>query len=335
MAFIKNISYYLPKFSLTNEKINQQFPEWNIDKISSKTGIERRYISAPDEFSSDMAIKAAEKLFEEHQIDRSSIDFLLFCTQSPDYFLPTTACILQDKLKLNTSCGALDFNLGCSGFVYGLSLAKGLIAGNMAKNVLLITSETYSKFIHSQDKSNKTIFGDAAAATLISSEKGMFEIGDFIFGTDGSGAENLIVRNGGIRNPFQVNEDIVDEFGNVKNNNNLYMNGSEIFNFTSESVPNLTEAILKKINKDIADIDLFIFHQANKYMLNHLRKKIGIPVEKFYLDMENCGNTVSSTIPIALYEAINQNRVQNCKYILLSGFGVGYSWASCNLINKS
>jgi 3-oxoacyl-[acyl-carrier-protein] synthase-3 len=331
MAFIKNISFYLPKFSLTNEKINQQFPEWNIDKISSKTGIEKRHISAPDEFSSDMAIKAAEKLFEEHKIDRSSIDFLLFCTQSPDYFLPTTACILQDKLKLNTSCGALDFNLGCSGYVYGLSLAKGLIAGNMAKNVLLITSETYSKFIHSQDKSNKTIFGDAAAATLINSENGMFEIGDFIFGTDGSGAENLIVRNGGIRNPFEVNEDIIDEYGNVKNNNNLYMNGSEIFNFTSESVPNLTEAILKKINKDIMDIDLFIFHQANKYMLNHLRKKIGIPVEKFYLAMENCGNTVSSTIPIALYAAIKENRVENCKNILLSGFGVGYSWASCNL----
>lgn len=330
-AFINSISYYLPQFSLNNEKINEQFPEWNIDKISSKTGIKTRYISAPDEFSSDMAIKAAEKLFVEHNIDRNSIDFLLFCTQSPDYFLPTTACILQDKLNLNTNCGALDFNLGCSGFVYGLSLAKGLIAGNMAKNILLITSETYSKFIHPKDKSNKTIFGDAAAATLISSEKGFFEIGDFIFGTDGSGAENLIVRNGGMRNKFNENADVIDEYTNVKNDNHLYMNGSEIFNFTSESVPNLIEAILKKINKNIIDIDLFIFHQANKYMLNHLRKKIRIPEDKFYLAMENCGNTVSSTIPIALYEAIKDNRVQNCKNILLAGFGVGYSWASCNL----
>jgi 3-oxoacyl-[acyl-carrier-protein] synthase-3 len=332
MVFIKNISYYLPKFSLTNEKISQQFPEWNVDKISSKTGIKTRNISAPDEFSSDMAIKAAEKLFVEHNIDRNTIDFLLLCTQSPDYFLPTTACVLQDKLKLKTSCGALDFNLGCSGYVYGLSLAKGLIAGNMAKNVLLITSETYSKFIHPKDKSNKTIFGDAAAATLISSEKGMFEIGDFIFGTDGSGAENLIVKNGGLRNPIQENGDSVDEFGNVKNDNNLFMNGSAIFNFTSESVPNLTDTILKKIKKDITEIDLFVFHQANKYMLNHLRKKIGIPEDKFYLAMENCGNTVSSTIPIALYEAINDKRIQNCKNILLAGFGVGYSWASCNLI---
>jgi 3-oxoacyl-[acyl-carrier-protein] synthase-3 len=329
---IKAISYYLPQRELTNDAINVDFPEWDIKKISSKTGINSRHISAADEFASDMAIKAANKLFEEHTIDRQQVDFLLYCTQSPDYFLPTTACIIQDQLGLNTTIGALDFNLGCSGFVYGLSLAKGLIAGGMATNVLLITSETYSKFIHPKDKSNKTIFGDAAAATLITLEEGFCSIGDFIFGTDGSGAENLIVKNGGIRNPFQVNEDIIDEYGNVKNDNNLFMNGSEIFNFTSESVPNLTEAILKKINKDITEIDLFVFHQANKYMLNHLRKKIGIPEDKFYLAMENCGNTVSSTIPIALYEAIKENRVQNCKNILLSGFGVGYSWASCNLI---
>ena len=331
-SYINSISYYLPVYQLTNEKINQEFPDWGIEKISLKTGINSRHISAADEFSSDMAIKAAEKLFVEHNIDRKSIDFLLFCTQSPDYFLPTTACILQHKLKLNTSCGALDFNLGCSGFVYGLSLAKGLIAGNMAKNVLLITSETYSKFIHPKDKSNKTIFGDAAAATLISAEKGLFEIGDFIFGTDGSGAENLIVRNGGMRNPIHQNEDIIDEYDNVKNDNNLYMNGSEIFNFTSESVPSLTNAMLTKIGKSLEVIDLFVFHQANKYMLNHLRKKIGIPEDKFFIKMDHCGNTVSSTIPIALYEAIKSERTKDCKNIILSGFGVGYSWASCNLI---
>jgi 3-oxoacyl-[acyl-carrier-protein] synthase-3 len=331
ISYLKSTSYYLPKEELTNFDLNQQFPEWNVDKISSKTGIKNRHISAPDEFSSDMAIKAAEKLFEENKIDRNSIDFLLLCTQSPDYLLPTTACILQHKLKLNTNCGALDFNLGCSGFVYGLSLAKGLISGKMAKNILLITAETYTKFIHPKDKSNKTIFGDAAAATLISSENGIFEIGDFIFGTDGSGAENLIVKNGGLRNPFHVSKDSIDEYGNVRNDNNLFMNGSSIFNFTSESVPSLIEEILKKIQSDITEIDLFVFHQANKYMLNHLRKKIGIPEEKFYLAMEHCGNTVSSTIPIALFEAMKDDKVKNCKNILLAGFGVGYSWASCNL----
>lgn len=332
-ANIKAISYYLPEAILSNDLINQEFPEWDIEKISSKTGINSRHISANDEFSSDMAVKAAEKLFAEHNIDKSTIDFLLFCTQSPDYFLPTTACIIQEKLGLNTTIGALDFNLGCSGFVYGLSLAKGLIAGGMAKNVLLITSETYSKFIHPKDKSNKTIFGDAAAATLISSEEGFCSIGNFIFGTDGKGAENLIVKQGGMRFPVSNNnEDISDEFGNVRNDKNLFMNGTEIFNFTGEFVPKLTEAILEKSNLTKDDIDLFIFHQANKYMLNHLRKKIKIPEEKFFISMQHCGNTVSSTIPIALYEAQKENRLANCHNLIIAGFGVGYSWAACNLI---
>jgi len=332
-ANIKAISYYLPEAVLSNDLINQEFPEWEIEKISSKTGINSRHISSGNEFSSDMAIKAAEKLFAEHNIDRSTIDYLLFCTQSPDYFLPTTACIIQDKLGLNTSIGALDFNLGCSGFVYGLSLAKGLIAGEMAKNILLITAETYSKFIHPKDKSNKTIFGDAAAATLISAEKGFCTLGNFVFGTDGKGAENLIVKQGGMRFPVSSeNEDIVDEFGNVRNDKNLYMNGAEIFNFTGEFVPKLTEAILEKSNLRKENIDLFIFHQANKYMLNHLRKKIKIPEEKFFIAMEDCGNTVSSTIPIALYEAQKQGRIIESKNLILAGFGVGYSWAACNLI---
>lgn len=333
-SYIKHISYYLPENILSNELIQEEFPEWNVKKISSKTGISSRHISATDEFTSDMALKAANKLFAEHNVDKNSVDFLLLCTQSPDYFLPTTACILQDKLGLNTNIGALDFNLGCSGYVYGLSLAKGLIAANLATNVLLITSETYSKFIHPKDKSNKTIFGDAAAATLVSAESGMLELGDFIFGTDGKGAENLIVKNGAVRNKTQENEDVIDDYGNVRNDNNLYMNGSEIFNFTSESVPNLTDAILQKANLKLAEVDLFIFHQANKYMLNHLRKKIGIPEDKFFIAMEHCGNTVSSTIPIALHEAMETNRMEDCNNIILSGFGVGYSWASCNLIKK-
>lgn len=332
-ASIKAISYYLPEAILSNDLINQDFPEWDIEKISSKTGINSRHISASDEFSSDMAVKAAEKLFEEHNIDRSTIDYLLFCTQSPDYFLPTTACIIQDKLGLNTSIGALDFNLGCSGFVYGLSLAKGLIAGEMAKNVLLITSETYSKFIHPKDKSNKTIFGDAAAATLITSHEGFCSIGNFVFGTDGKGAENLIVKQGGMRFPVsEENEDIKDEFGNIRNDKNLFMNGTEIFNFTGEFVPKLTASILDKSGLTKEDIDLFIFHQANKYMLNHLRKKIKIPEEKFFISMEHCGNTVSSTIPIALYEAQKEGKTTDIKNLILAGFGVGYSWGACNLI---
>ena len=330
--YIKAISYYLPLDTLSNEKINQSFPEWDIDKISSKTGIRDRHIAASEEFSSDMAVKAAEKLFAENNINKSSIDFLLLCTQSPDYFLPTTACIVQDKLGLPTTTGALDYNLGCSGFVYGLGLAKGLISGGMAKNVLLITAETYSKFIHPKDKSNLTIFGDAAAATLVSADEGFCSIGNFKFGTDGRGANNLIVKKGGMRyRGMDAGTDVVDEYGNVQNDNNLYMNGSEIFNFTIESVPKLIKEVLRKNLLEADAIGLYVFHQANKYMLNHLRKKIGIPEEKFFIYLEGCGNTVSSTVPIALLEAIKQGKAPKDTMALLAGFGVGYSWAGCIL----
>lgn len=331
-AYIKGISYYLPEFVLDNAKINDQFPEWSVDKISSKTGIFQRHLSAKNEFTSDMALEAAKRLFDEYSISPKEIDFVLLCTQSPDYFLPTTACILQDKLGIPTTAGALDYNLGCSGYIYGLALAKGLIAGRIAKNILLITSETYSKFIHPKDKSNKTIFGDGASATLVSGESGFAEVLDFVLGTDGSGAENLIVKNGGCRHPELSGEDIEDEFGNIRNDNNLYMNGSEILSFTTGSIPPHVQETLEKHRLSLDDINLFIFHQANQFILERLRKKINIPAEKFYIYIENCGNTVSATIPIALKEAIREKKAAG--NILLSGFGVGYSWGSCiiNLI---
>lgn len=328
IASIKAISYYLPEEILDNQRLNLLFPEWSAEKISSKTGIYERRISSSHEYVSDMALKAASKLLKENDIDKSTIDFVLLCTQSPDYFLPTTACILQHQLGLSTNAGALDFNLGCSGFVYGLSLAKGLIAANIAKNVLLITAETYSKYINDKDKGNRTLFGDGAAATLISSEGGFCEIGEFVLGTDGSGAENLIVKNGGIRNPQRDGHDVFDEAGFVSNDNDLYMNGGEIFNFTARAVPRMVNDILLKSKLHIDDVDLFVFHQANQFMLNFIRKKIGIPESKFYFFLEHCGNTVSSTIPIALYEAIKEGAIRDDNKVLLAGFGVGYSWGS-------
>jgi 3-oxoacyl-[acyl-carrier-protein] synthase-3 len=326
-AFVKAISYYIPDGSLNNDDLNALFPTWSADKISSKTGIFQRGIAEPRVSSGDLAYEAAQKLFNAHHILPSDIDFVLLCTQSPDYFLPTTACLLQDRLGIPTSAGALDFNLGCSGYVYGLSLAKGLICAGIAKNILLLTSETYSKYLNEQDKGNRSLFGDAAAATLISTD-GLAKIGDFELGTDGSGAANLIVKNGAFRNRLLAGTDELDEAGNfVKNDNNLYMNGPEIFSFTAKSVPIMVENILQKSNLSMDDVDLFVFHQANEYMLNFIRKKIGIPQEKFYLFLRNCGNTVSSTIPIALSEALKSD-INPGNKVLLAGFGVGYSWGS-------
>ena len=329
-AYINAISYYLPEANLSNEVLNLKFPDWSVDKIASKTGIFSRKIAGENEFASDLAVKAANLLFEEYAIAPESIDFLIYCTQSPDYFLPTTACILQHKLGLSTSAGAFDFNLGCSGYVYGLGIAKSLVVSGVAKKILLITAETYSKFIHPHDKSNLTIFGDAAAATLVSNQEGPLSIGEFIFGTDGSGAENLIVKNGGIKNLHKKGEDIYNDHLFVRNDDNLYMNGSEIFNFTTKAVPNLVQKVIEKNQTHLDAIDMFIFHQANKYMLDFIRKKIGIPSEKFFIHLQDCGNTVSSTIPIAIKEYQKDTDINKQK-VLLAGFGVGYSWAGCVL----
>lgn len=327
-AFIKAISYYLPEKTITNQDLINDFPEWTVEKIAGKVGVSERHVAAKDETAADLGVKAAEKFFKEHEIDKQEIDFLLVCTQSPDYFLPTSACVMQDKIGLQTGIGALDFNLGCSGFVYGLSLAKGLICGGIASNVLLITTETYNKHIHPKDKGNRTIFGDAAAATLISKD-GFAEIGEFSLGTDGRGANNLIVKQGGMRNPELFNDFSTDEKGNTSSSDHLYMDGGEIFNFTAEAVPILIEDVLKKNELIQDEVDLFIFHQANQYMMNYLRKLIDIDRDKFFIYLDKVGNTVSSTIPIALYEAKKENLLSG--NVVLAGFGVGYSWGGVNL----
>jgi 3-oxoacyl-[acyl-carrier-protein] synthase III len=320
------IEYYLPLKILNNLILSENFPGFEASKIEAKIGIRERHIAADDETALDMAFNASQKVLEDY--DKSQIGFILFCTQSPDYFLPTTACILQDRLGLPTNIGALDFNLGCSGFVYGLSIAKGLINSNICTNILLITSETYSKHIHPKDRANRSIFGDAATATILNFED-VNKIFNFELGTDGKGENNLIVKNGGFRfRNHNKSEEWTDDAGNFRSDNHLYMNGPEIFNFTIESIPGVIKRVLEKNHLTIDEIDYFIFHQANKYMLDYLRKKIQIPLDKFYNNMLFTGNTVSSTIPIALKDCLDNKIVKQGDKVLLIGFGVGYSWGA-------
>lgn len=327
-AYIKAISYYLPRKVRTNEEIASMFPEWTVKKITKKVGIEERHVSGDGECASDMAVAAAEKLFAEHDIDRNEIDFVLLCTQSPDYFLPSSSCVIQERLGLKTSCGAFDYNLGCSGFVYGLAVAKGLAVAGIAKNILLLTSETYTKYLHEKDKGNMTIFGDAAAATLVSTE-GFASIEEFSLGTDGKGRDSLIVRTGGMRNPLKADDVRFDENGNPQSSDHLFMNGSEIFNFTAEIVPPLVDDILSKNNLLKKKVDLFIFHQANKYVLDFLKDMVGVEDERFYYYVTKVGNTVSSTLPIAIKNAHVEGKAAG--NVLIAGFGVGYSWGGCML----
>ena len=298
------ISYSFPESILDNNRLSCIYPEWTAEKILAKTGIGTRHVAADDESALDLAERATRKLIEDSAIDVGEIDYMLLCTQSSEYRLPSTACLLHERLGLRNDAGALTFDHGCSGFIYGLSLAKGLIVGSMARKVLLVTAETYTKYISQDDKSTRTIFGDGAAATLIDAEDAA-KIGAFAFGTDGSGAEKLIVRDG-----------------------RLFMDGPEIFNFTLDIVPKTMEDVLAKNNLARKDIDLYVFHQANKFMLDTIRKVNGLPRDKFYVNIESTGNTVSSTIPIALTQLEATGRLLPGMKVMLMGFGVGLSWGA-------
>lgn len=324
-AYIKAISYYLPEKIVANEDIVKEFPEWTVDKIDRKIGIKERHIAAPDQTASDMAVRAAEALFAEHGIEKTEVDFVLFCTQSPDYFLPTSACNIQSRLGLPTSVGAVDINLGCSGFIYGLSLAKGLVLADIARNVLLLTSETYSKYLHPRDKGNRTIFADAATATLVGKE-GDALICNFTLGTDGTGAENLIVKSGGARHKQPYGDLEYDDFGNPRSSDYLYMDGAAILNYTLDRIPEMVEDVLLKNNLTMEEVDLHVYHQANKYIADLQRRKMKIAPEKYYCYYEKVGNTVSSTIPIALKEAVREGAIRKGFNVLSVAQGLGYSW---------
>lgn len=325
MAYIKGISYYLPERVLTNEELLSEFPEWSVDKVAKKVGVNSRHLAAEDETAGDMAEKAARRLFAEYGISPNEIDFVMLCTQSPDYFLPSTACILQHKLGIPTTTGAFDYNLGCSGCIYGLAMAKGLIAAGIAKNVLLLTAETYSKYLHPSDKSNRSIFGDGAAACLISTE-GFAEVGEFSLGTDGRGADKLIVRTGASRCRNTTGQGETDDEGHIRYDDFLYMDGGGIFNFTLDAVPAMIADLLAKNSMAQEEIDWYVFHQANKFMLNTIRKVCALPKDKFYINLEETGNTVSSTVMIGLKQCMESGMIHQGMQVMVAGFGVGLSW---------
>lgn len=323
-AAVGPIAVHLPERVETNAQLKAEFPNWDVDLIYEKTGIASRHIAAEGECASDLAVQATNKLFHQNDIDPRSIDFILLCTQTPDYPLPTTACLLQNRLGLRTNIGALDFNLGCSGYVYGLSLADGLIQSGAAKRVLLLTAETYSKYIHSGDRSLRTIFGDGAAATLIEAADEP-TLSAFQFGTDGTGADTLLVSKGGARPADQA----IKPRHRQRWESDLYMDGPSLINFTVAAIPNLVANVLTAAKLTDHDVDFYLFHQATLKMLDQLRERMGISVERLPMCLEHVGNTVSSTIPILIDTLRGQARLKRGMKSMLVGFGVGWSWAGC------
>lgn len=323
-ASVGPIAVHLPETVEDNDCLKGEFPRWDMDLVYAKTGIRARHIAGPGQCASDLGVAAAERLFARYEIDRRSIDFLLFCTQTPDYPLPTTACLMQERLGLPTSIGALDFNLGCSGFVYGLSLADGLIRAGSARRVLLITAETYSKYIDPSDRSLRTIFGDGAAATLVEAAAEP-SLGPFVFGTDGRGADALMVTQGGVR----PEADALRPRKRKRWPSSLYMDGPELVRFTLDVVPPLIDQLLRSARWSREQVDMYLMHQATTFMLEHLRTRLGLDGEQVPEALEEYGNTVSSTIPLLMRDLRRSGRLRPGKNTLLIGFGVGLSWAGC------
>lgn len=332
-ARIAAIATHLPDRVLSNDELAELYPAWPAEKILDKTGIRERRIAAEDETAGDLAFHAAEKLFATGDCAREDVDFLILCTQAPDYLLPTTACLLQDRLGLSRDVGALDVNLGCSGFVYGLALAAGLIAAGAVRNVLLLTADTYSKVIHAGDKSVRTLFGDGAAATLIVASSDA-TVGPFVFGTDGAGGKDLIVEAGGFRMPrgTDTGQAAADAQGNVRSREHLFMHGANVMSFSLREVPRTFARLLEASGIGKTTLDHVVLHQANKFMLDALQRKLGLPADKVPRCYEAIGNTVSSTIPFVLANLRQNGQMAPGKRLAVIGFGVGLSWAGTVIV---
>ncbi len=332
-AAILGIASYLPERIETHEDLRRENPDWRVEELYEKSGIRARHVAAEDETASDLGRRAAEELLARGIVPIDEVDYLLFCTQSPDHFLPSGACFLQHALGLGKHVGAFDFNLGCSGFVYGLQVASSLVGSGVARNVLLITADTYTKYIHPRDRTVRTLFGDGAAATLVGAARGAGSLGPFEIGTDGAGAENLIVPSGGLRRPrsAETAREVTDPSGATRSADHLFMDGAAVFTFAITTVPPTVKRLLQKSALTVDDVDAYVYHQANKYMLEHLARRSRIPSDKMIVDMETVGNTVSASIPIATHRAVERGRIRPADRLVLVGFGVGYSWAACTM----
>ena len=321
-AKIRAIASYLPPTIENNSDI--------VDgRFIKKIGVKSRHI-VTNESAGDLAFNAAEKLFADYNIDRDETDFILLCTQHPDYQMPHTAAHLQSRLGLKKSVGSMDIALGCSGYVYGLAVAKSFIETGLAKKILFLTSSVYTKYINVKDTSTRPLFGDGATATwLEGSDKESLKA--FIFGSDGSRYDKLIIPVGGSKFPPRDNPEVfsTDDNKNYRSNYEVFMDGMAITYFTLREIPKLVDDVLIAANLTRNDLDYCIFHQANKFMMTYLRDKAGLNDVPFHNDITDTGNIVSGSVPLAIEQVIKSHGATGLKNVMLAGFGVGLSWAGC------
>lgn len=329
---IKSLSAAVPKNTIVNKNYTDHFSPEEVGEIVSKTGIEERRFAPSTMTSSDLCFAAADTMLNKLQIERSEIDVVLFVSQTADYRMPATAIILQDRLGLSKSTAAFDINIGCSGFIYGLSVAYMYAQQPHIRKVLLLDGETRSRIYSPKDRKTAFLFGDGGAAALIEKDS---NAGDshFLLSSDGSRQGLIKMDAGGYRNPSSIEslqEKVVDEYGNVRSDEHGYMNGADVFSFVLREIPKAFKDLLQKSEMSIEKVGAFYFHQANKYMNDYLGKKLKVPQEKTHQSLHKYGNTSSVSIPLGIVDDRAGSVVAKDDWVL-SGFGVGMSWATCHL----
>ena len=329
-VIIKDIAYHLPEKIVTNKDLHNENPDWDMKNVEVKSGVIQRHIAADGETAFDLAAKAADKLFSSGEHDKNDIDAIIFCTQSPDYIMPSNAFLLHSHLDLKDEVMAFDFNLACSGYIYGLAIARSLIIAGTAHKVLLATGDTYSKYINKEDRSARVLFGDGAAVSLITASDGDAGIFDVMLATSGKHHKKFYIPAGGCRLPScdETSIEEMDRSGNVRSADDIYMDGMGVWSFIQSTVPKQIKALLARNSLDVNDIDQYVFHQASKLTLDSLVKALKIDPKKVYLDLANTGNLVSSSVPVAIKNAMTQGKIKPDSTVLISGFGVGLSWGS-------
>lgn len=332
-ACIQDISVSLPENRVSNTQIDREHPEWRIDSVLKRTGVKNRHIAADDETALDLGYRASLQLFEKNPTLRDQIDTVIFCTQSPDHIIPPNSCLLHNKLQLPEHVAVFDISHACSGFVYTLGIAHALVQSQAAKNVLLVTADTYSKYINVNDRSTRVLFGDGGAACWVSgNENGQGVLG-LSYGTSGVNYDKFIVPAGACRIPKSAStrEAVADQNGNLRSQEDIHMSGNDILVFVNDKIPDHVREFLKSFNFTISDIDLFVFHQASLIVLETLARSLDIDMEIVFQNLGSVGNTVSASIPIAMNDALKQGKIQPGHKVLICGFGAGLSWGSALL----
>ena len=318
-VYLEAVAFHLPEGRLTNDDLVKRNPTWDADSLLRKTGIRERRIAAPGETSLDLAEQACHHLFREMELDGDQIDAIICCTQTPDFLFPSTACLLHERLNLKTGVPAFDLSHGCAGFVASLLVAKSLVLAGVASRVLVVAADTLSKLCRPDDPVTAPIFGDGAGTAIVGNvpERAIFELGQCVIGADGKGASHLCVPGGAARSPEGPRE--------------VAMNGLEVFNFTLTHVTEAIGQLLTKMGRKATDVDRFLLHQANGFILETLRRKLDLTKEQLPIDLESIGNTSSASLPILLRRCLDSGAVSKSQNLVLAGFGVGFRWAVMEL----